>query len=76
MRFRGDLMCMVCGRFLGRVTGSKGANGVRLDSFMPGPAFEPGADGGAPKRCDKCGGHLYLDEIEALNGGEPPRVAA
>ncbi|MBV8086404.1 MAG: hypothetical protein JO247_16475 [Chloroflexi bacterium] len=42
-----------------------GAARVGIRQFVPGPAFS-GPTRPAPSRCDKCGGHLYLDEVELL----------
>ncbi|HEU0169162.1 MAG TPA: hypothetical protein VFS62_15400 [Chloroflexota bacterium] len=38
---------------------------VGIRQFVPGPAYS-GTTRPAPSRCDKCGGHLYLDEVELL----------
>ena len=66
MEFRADLRCMVCSHFLGEISGIKhGAARVGIRQFVPGPAFS-GPTRPAPTRCDKCGGHLYLDEVELL----------
>jgi hypothetical protein len=64
MEFRADLRCMVCSHFLGEVSGIKhGPTRVAIHTFMPGPHFT-GTLRPAPSRCDKCNGHLYLDEVE------------
>ena len=66
MEFRADLRCMVCSHFLGEVSGVKrGLNRVAVRSFLPG-AHYTGASRPVPQRCDKCNGHLYLDEVELL----------
>jgi len=66
MEFRADLRCMVCSHFLGEVSGIKhGPARVGIRQFLPGPAYS-GATRPAPSRCDKCGGHLYLDEVELV----------
>jgi hypothetical protein len=66
MEFRADLRCMVCSHFLGEVSGIKhGVARVGIRQFVPGPAYS-GTTRPAPSRCDKCGGHLYLDEVELL----------
>jgi hypothetical protein len=64
MEFRADLRCMVCSHFLGEVSGIKhGPTRVAIRGFVPGPHYQ-GALRPTPQRCDKCGGHLYLDEVE------------
>jgi hypothetical protein len=64
MEFRADLRCMVCSHFLGEVSGVKHtATRVAIRTFVPGPHYQ-GALRPSPQRCDKCGGHLYLDEVE------------
>ncbi len=66
MEFRADLKCMVCSHFLGEVSGIKtGKIKVSIRKFVPGPHYS-GSLTGAPSRCDKCNGHLYLDEVELL----------
>jgi hypothetical protein len=66
---------MVCSHFLGEVAGIKeGPTRTTIRSFMPGPHFS-GTTRPTPRRCDKCGGHLYLDEVE-LTRGVPVRKAA
>ncbi|GEM_PF-2976619 len=72
MEFRADLRCMVCSHFLGEVCGLKqGPTKVAIRSFVPGPHYH-GTVRPTPTRCDKCGGHLYLDEVELT----PTRVEA
>jgi hypothetical protein len=64
MEFRADLRCMVCSHFLGEVSGIKHSSArVAIRTFVPGPHYTGGLKP-APGRCDKCGGHLYLDEVE------------
>jgi hypothetical protein len=77
VELRADLRCMVCSHFLGEVSGIKrGLNKVAIRSFLPGPHYS-GALRPTPQRCDKCNGHLYLDEVELLRpAGSVPAIAA
>jgi hypothetical protein len=77
VELRADLRCMVCSHFLGEVSGIKrGLNKVAIRSFLPGPHYS-GALRPTPQRCDKCNGHLYLDEVELLRPAAPvPAIAA
>ncbi|MDE3075284.1 MAG: hypothetical protein KGJ86_07635 [Chloroflexota bacterium] len=66
MEFRADLRCMVCSHFLGIVSGIRhNSSRVGIRTFTAGPAYT-GSPIGTPTRCDKCGGHLYLDEVELV----------
>ncbi len=78
MEFRADLRCMVCSHFLGEVSGVKhGPTRVAIRTFVPGPHYQ-GTLRPSPSRCDKCGGHLYLDEVELTRAAAaaPARVPA
>jgi len=78
MEFRADLRCMVCSHFLGEVSGIKhGPTRVAIRTFVAGPHYQ-GAPRPSPQRCDKCGGHLYLDEVELSRplGAVTPAPAA
>jgi hypothetical protein len=71
VEFRADLRCMVCSHFLGEVSGIKHTPtraGIR--TFLPGAHYH-GPTRPAPNRCDKCGGHLYLDEVELMRPATP-----
>lgn len=71
MEFRADLRCMVCSHFLGEVSGVKhGPTRVSIRTFVPGSHYS-GPLRPSPKRCDKCGGHLYLDEVELMPSRMP-----
>jgi len=76
MDFRADLRCMVCSHFLGEVSGIKhGPTKVAIRTFVPGPHFH-GTLRPSPSRCDKCGGHLYLDEVELAPSYTPVAASA
>lgn len=61
-----DLRCLICGHFLGEVVVNRHGNAVKILNFVPGPSFS--GNGACPaKRCDKCGGALGLDEVQAVN---------
>ncbi|HLG74151.1 MAG TPA: hypothetical protein VK009_27340 [Chloroflexota bacterium] len=76
MEFRADLRCMVCSHFLGEVSGTKhGPTRVAIRTFVPGAHYH-GPVRPSPKRCDKCGGHLYLDEVELMFGHTPATESA
>ena len=72
MKIRADLRCMTCCHYLGEVVAHRTRQAVDLDRFAPGPMFR-GIRGLIPRRCDKCGGRLYLDEVEFVR---PKPVAA
>jgi hypothetical protein len=63
---RGELHCYNCGYAAARVEGDRDARGVKIRVLSPlagpGPRLRPGA---AP-RCGRCGGRLYLDEIDVV----------
>ncbi|MGH2366370.1 MAG: hypothetical protein ACRDHX_17195 [Chloroflexota bacterium] len=76
MEFRADLRCMVCSHFLGEVSGVRaGRTNVSIRKFVAGPHYG-GPAHGAPTRCDKCNGHLYLDEVELMRGFASAEEAA
>ncbi len=66
---------MVCSHFLGEVSGVKyGPAKVSVRSFVPGPHYS-GPTRPSPSRCDKCNGHLYLDEVELTRPAATPVAA-
>jgi len=67
---------MVCSHFLGEVSGVKhGPARVGIRTFVSGPHYG-GQTRPTPSRCDKCGGHLYLDEVELLRPAGPVGMPA
>src|SRR5579883_1852848 len=60
----------------GRGSGTKhGPTRVAIRTFVPGAHYH-GPVRPSPKRCDKCGGHLYLDEVELMFGHTPATESA
>jgi hypothetical protein len=70
VKVRGELHCYSCGHVTARFEGEKLESGfkARLIAPLNGPTvrLQPGA---AP-RCGRCGGQVYVDEVEVIN---PPR---
>ena len=66
MRYRGELHCYHCGYAAASVEMREGtANGaVLLIPSTNGPGIQRIA--GQPPRCGRCGGPLYLTEVEAV----------
>ena len=83
MRILADLKCYYCGHVTGQLEDDTSAP-VRTRAFYP----RPGYVGTLPKpgeriRCTRCGGPVYLDEIEIIRqrprrqyDGEAARVPA
>lgn len=73
MQIRAELHCYHCGYIAARVEGERegGASTLRVirPSNGPGVRLRPGRQ----PRCGRCGGPLYLDEVEALL--PPPETA-
>src|SRR5258708_3079599 len=69
MNARGGLHCYHGGYVAARVEGKVAAVGAPMtDSRLSKPATGPGVNvrPGRPPRCGRCGGPLYIDEIEII----------
>src|SRR5258708_28991463 len=69
MNARAELHCYHCGYVAARVEGKVAAVGAPMtDSRLSKPATGPGVNvrPGRPPRCGRCGGPLYIDEIEII----------
>jgi hypothetical protein len=69
MNVRAELHCYHCGYVAGRVEGkSTGVGAPVTDTKLVAPAVGPGYRSrlGEPPRCGRCGGPLYIDEIELM----------
>jgi hypothetical protein len=66
MHIRADLKCYYCGHVTGQVEGDT-TEPVRTRAFYP----RPGYAGTLPKpgeriRCSRCGGPVYMDDVEII----------
>lgn len=70
VKVRGELHCYNCGHVTARFEGEKLESGFRARLIAPinGPSVR--LRPGAPPRCGRCGGQVYLDEVEVI---KPPR---
>lgn len=69
MNVRAELHCYHCGYAAARVEGmTEKAGGPVKDARLVAPASGPGFKKrpGRPPQCGRCGGPLYLDEIEVI----------
>jgi hypothetical protein len=69
MNARAELHCYHCGYVAARVEGKVASIGAPMtDSHLTKPATGPGFSlrPGRPPRCGRCGGPLYIDEVEII----------
>lgn len=71
-KVRGELHCYNCGHVAARFEGEKDETGLRARLIAPANGPNVLLRRGAPPRCGRCGGQVYLDEVEVVR---PPRVA-
>jgi hypothetical protein len=66
MKVRAELHCYHCGYLAARVEGEAGQ--TLSQARLISPAIGPGVrlTKGRPPRCGRCGGPLYLDELEVI----------
>lgn len=66
MRVCAEIKCYYCGHVSGQICGeSEGP--LRWDELRPNPHFKGTIPRpGEPLRCFRCGGPIYLDEIEKV----------
>jgi len=66
MNVRAELHCYHCGYVAARVEGERGE--PIAQARLISPAVGPGVRlrSGRPPRCGRCGGPLYLDEVEVI----------
>ncbi len=72
MRIRADLKCYYCGHVSGQIEGET-TQPIRYAVFSPSttPGRGPAGRPGRPLRCQRCGGPVYLDEIEVIRPRRP-----
>ena len=71
MKVRADLHCYHCGYTAGRIEGTSDTATLSApidDQRLVAPAQGPGfrLRPGKPPRCGRCGGPLYIDEVEII----------
>ncbi|GIW11611.1 MAG: hypothetical protein KatS3mg061_2668 [Dehalococcoidia bacterium] len=84
VRVRADIKCHACGFVSGEVIGSVvdgplGPRNGRLrgEQIIPSPLCpRPWPRPGEPLRCARCGGAVYLDEIDILREAAAPEPVA
>ncbi len=70
MEVVGDVKCYHCGHISGQIQGTRGDRLV-LRAFKPRPGYKgPVPELGQTIRCDRCGGPVFLDDMQPL----PPSV--
>ncbi len=77
MRIRADLKCYYCGHVSGQIEGDT-TQPIRYARFSPSapPGRGTGGRPGRPFRCQRCGGPVYLDEIEVVRPRRTPSTSA
>lgn len=73
LKVRGELHCYNCGHVSARFEGEKDEHGFRARLLAPSNGPNVRLRAGAPPRCGRCGGRLYVDELEVVR---PAPVAA
>lgn len=68
-KVRGELHCYNCGYVAAKFEGEK--DGQNLTARLITPASGPGVRlrHGARPRCGRCGGRLFIEEMEAIRPG-------
>lgn len=66
-RLRGELRCLMCGRFLGLVEGEAGEP-VTVASLVPDSSPTPAQWCQGLILCGRCGGRAMLEELEPVLG--------
>jgi hypothetical protein len=66
VKVRGELHCYNCGHVVARFEGEKVETGLRARLIAPANGPSARLRKGAPPRCGRCGGQVYLDEVEVV----------
>ncbi|MGH2458019.1 MAG: hypothetical protein ACRDIY_04050 [Chloroflexota bacterium] len=74
-RVRGELHCYNCGYIAAKFEGEHAGGNLRARLITP--ANGPGVRRrpGAPPRCGRCGGRLFMEDIEVIRPGMPTENA-
>lgn len=75
-KVRGELHCYSCGYVAARIEGERDEAGLKARLITP--AVGPGVrlHRGAAPRCGRCGGRVYLDEVEVMRPSPAETAAA
>jgi hypothetical protein len=75
MRVRGELRCYHCGYVAAHVEETRDLPGApfQIIPSPDGPGVRRGV--GQPPRCGRCGGPLFVDDIDVVRGHPPRRIA-
>lgn len=78
MQVIGDVKCYHCGHVSGQIEGTR-TDKLVLNAFKPRAGFQGTPPGpGDSIRCDRCGGPVFLEELQpvnALTAMVPPALA-
>lgn len=77
MRVVGDVKCYHCGHVSGQIEGTR-TDRLVLHKFKPSAGFQgPEPRPGESLRCNRCGGPVFLEDLQpALPSVEPVPLAA
>jgi len=76
MLIRADVKCYYCGHVSGQMEGDPAGSQARWSFRTPEGTTQPIQLNGQRIRCDRCGGPVYLDEIETIRTSSRAAVAA
>lgn len=66
MKISAEIKCYHCGYVSGQLVGEANSP-MKVEAFKPNPNYKgPMPHQGDPLRCFRCGGPVYLDEVELL----------